>query len=263
MRTINESRELDMLGYKIVGQGPEPVLVLHDWFSDTSSYEAVLPYVSQDIFTYCFVDLRGYGQSKNQKGNYSVTEIYDDLLDVADHLGWASFHLIGHSMTGLVVQYALAKSPERLKKVIAVAPTAACGASAMEDNMPFFEEAARDNDQGAREILGFMTSQTYQGPFVAYKIQKWRSTATPDARVGYLHMYVRTHLVDQVQGASHPLLVITGENDVEGHRQKDMQQTLGKWFPQATFIDLKASGHYPMQEVPPRFIEVVENYLTS
>lgn len=252
-----------VLGHKIVGTGEEKVLVLHDWFSDTSSYDSVLPYLSKDRFTYCFVDIRGYGLSKDQTGSFSVDEIYNDLLTLADHLDWNSFHLMGHSMTGLVVQYALAQCPERLNKVIAVAPTAACGAAPMEENMPFFEDAARSNDEGARALLGFMTTNTYSGPFVDYKVKTWRKVSTPEARVSYLHMYVRTNIVDKVKNASHPMLVITGENDVEGHRLDDMKQTLGVWFPNATFTDLKASGHYPMQEVPARFIETVEAYLTS
>tara|TARA_A100000171_G_C2133221_1_gene148124 strand:+ start:2315 stop:3073 length:759 start_codon:yes stop_codon:yes gene_type:complete len=250
-----------MLGHKIIGSGSEHVLILHDWFSDTSSYDSILPYLSTNLFTYCFVDIRGYGRSKDLSGSFSVEEIYTDLLEVADQLGWQTFHLIGHSMTGLVVQYALAKCPHRLKRVIAVAPTAACGAAPMEENMPFFEDAAQENDEGARALLGFMTSNTYDGAFIDYKIRCWRTVATNQARLAYLHMYVRTNIVQQIQGATHPLLVVTGENDVEGHRLKDMQETLGEWFPNCSFQDLKASGHYPMQEVPARFTEVIEAYL--
>lgn len=79
------------LGFTQFGTGPEPVLVLHDWLGDHTNYDAVLPYLDGNAFTYAFVDLRGYGRSMHLTGDYSIDEIARDCLGVADALGWPGF----------------------------------------------------------------------------------------------------------------------------------------------------------------------------
>ncbi len=56
------------LGFTVYGDGSSRVLVLHDWFCDHSSWDATLPYLSPDRFTYVFGDLRGYGLSREIEG---------------------------------------------------------------------------------------------------------------------------------------------------------------------------------------------------
>ena len=50
------------LGFTTYGHGRLCGLVLHDWFCDHSSWDATLPYLTPDRFTYVFGDLRGYGR---------------------------------------------------------------------------------------------------------------------------------------------------------------------------------------------------------
>ena len=54
------------LGFTRYGDGPIPVIVLHDWFCDHSSWDAALPYLTPSRFTYVFADLRGYGSHGNR-----------------------------------------------------------------------------------------------------------------------------------------------------------------------------------------------------
>jgi len=56
------------LGFTTYGYGPLRVLVLHDWFCDHSNWDAMLPYLTPDGFTYVFGDLRGYGASREIEG---------------------------------------------------------------------------------------------------------------------------------------------------------------------------------------------------
>ncbi len=244
------------------GAGHETVVMLHDWFCDTTSYDVIRPYLCPD-FTYYFVDVRGYGKSRNIEGRFSVEEIYHDLMALMDQLGVKRFHLVTHSMTGLVAQYAAVMAPERLLSLVAVTPTPACGSSGMLDNMAFFEGATQRDLAAARQIVTFMTGGRYLGQFLDYKVARWWQCSLASARLGYLHMYVKTDLSEKVKGCKAPLLVITGADDVQGHRLQDMKDTIGKWFENASFVDLKGSGHYPMQEVPPLFADTLEAYHKS
>src|SRR5689334_6159547 len=58
------------LGHVVVGNGPEPVLVLHEWLGDHANYDAVLPNLSPAAARYVFADLRGYGLSRDLAGSY-------------------------------------------------------------------------------------------------------------------------------------------------------------------------------------------------
>ena len=95
----------EILGHRVVGSGSNKVIVLHDWsVSCEGDYEYALPFFDLEKLTMAFVDVRGYGRSKNIIGSYNTDEITADIQAVADNLGWEKFSLIGHSMTGMAVQ---------------------------------------------------------------------------------------------------------------------------------------------------------------
>lgn len=57
---------------------------MHDWLGDHSSYDAVIPWLDGHAFTYIFIDVRGYGQSIELAGEFTVEEIAADCLMLAD-----------------------------------------------------------------------------------------------------------------------------------------------------------------------------------
>ena len=92
-----------MIGYEMHGSGAEKVLVFHGWGLDHSAFAFMYPALDAQTFTFAFMDYRGCGLSKNQNGLLSIEEIGKDAIDLADHLKWNTFHLIGHSMGGMVL----------------------------------------------------------------------------------------------------------------------------------------------------------------
>ena len=51
----------DLLEYKLVGEGPIKVIILHDWsVSCEGDYEYALPFFDLKQLTMAFVDVRGY-----------------------------------------------------------------------------------------------------------------------------------------------------------------------------------------------------------
>ena len=51
---------------------------------------------------------------------YHVDQLVTDALTMADHLGWARFHLVGHDWGGVVAWIIAARHPERLHSLTAV-----------------------------------------------------------------------------------------------------------------------------------------------
>ncbi len=151
-----------MLGHKIIGKGSNHVIVLHDWFSDSKNYTNLIKCLDEDKNTFVFVDLRGYGLSKTIKGSYTLEEITNDILDLMSEFKFKvkSFDLIGHSMSGLIVQNIASKS-NKIRRVICINPVVAEGAKIPKEAMPFIEEAINGNEVNSLIILQGMTNNEY------------------------------------------------------------------------------------------------------
>src|SRR5437773_8441243 len=126
------------IGHNMVGTGPEKVIVLHGWVSDHSAFEPVFPYLDKDMFTYAFMDYRGYGRSRDQAGQHTIAEIGGDALDLADAQGWDRFHLVGHSLGGQALQWLAGHATARVKCGVAINPVQASGLPLEGDALALF-----------------------------------------------------------------------------------------------------------------------------
>ncbi|MBN3801556.1 alpha/beta hydrolase [Paraburkholderia sp. Ac-20336] len=246
------------LGYVQYGQGPIHVLVMHDWLGDHASYDAVIPWLDGHAFTYVFADLRGYGQSIALTGEFTLEEIATDCLMLADRLGWQHFHVIGHSMTGMMTQRLAADAPSRVISAIAVCPVSAAGNRLSPEALTFFASTVED-DNALRRLFKFV-SGGLSDEWVDSKVQYNRDTVAPACRKKYLDMLVTANFVDDVRGLETPFLVMIGDKD-PGLDALAMQRTFLAWHPNAELHVIPDSGHYPMQQCPSYFATVVESFL--
>ncbi|CAI5500673.1 unnamed protein product, partial [Closterium sp. Naga37s-1] len=67
----------------------------------------------------CVFDNRGIGNSTcpTDKNAYTTAIMAMDALHLADHLGWTHFHLVGHSMGGMIASKVAATAPHRVKSL--------------------------------------------------------------------------------------------------------------------------------------------------
>ncbi len=246
------------IAYTLYGTGSANVLVLHDWHGDHTGYDPVLPYLDGATFTYAFVDLRGYGASRDIAGRYTVDEIARDCLSVADALQWSRFHVLGHSMTGMAVQRIAADATHRIKSAIAVCPMSAAGSQIDAATFEFFASTTTD-DERFRALLRYM-SGGLSDQWELAKLRHCRTTVNAGCRLGYLNMFARTNFIDDVRGLQTPFLVVIGEHD-RGLDGDAMRKTFLAWHPNAELVQIPNCGHYPMQECPPHFATVIERFL--
>jgi pimeloyl-ACP methyl ester carboxylesterase len=67
------------------------------------------------------MDMRGFGDSSSSAHkDYSVPAMARDIVNLLDHLGWASAVLVGHSMGGRSTAYLAAKQPQRVAGLVLV-----------------------------------------------------------------------------------------------------------------------------------------------
>ncbi|WP_175823891.1 alpha/beta hydrolase [Burkholderia sp. BCC0419] len=246
------------LGYLRHGTGPECVMVLHDWLGDHTNYAALLPYLDETAFTYVFADLRGYGASIHLGGTYTINEISTDCVALADRLGWQRFHVIGHSMTGMATQRLAADVPSRIKSAIAVCPVSAAGNRLHDDARAFFASTTVDDD-AFRRLVRFVTGGL-SARWADVKLRQNRERVAPACRLAYLDMLTGTDFVDDVRGLDTRFLVVVGDKD-PGLDAAAMRATFLAWHPDARLVKIPNCGHYPMQECPPYFAMVIEDFL--
>lgn len=247
--------------YTLLGTGPEKVLVLHDFFYHTGSYSPLHSYLDQRHFTYAFFDLRGYGQSKELSGQYSLEEVTSDCLSLLDHLKWSKFHALGHSMTGLTIQYLTSRIPERVLSATAITPVPATGSAIPPDFLEYTRMGIRSEDTIIKEIIRTASGGRYNESFIDFKLQQFRAAATVEARLGYLNMFSQNDISKEVQGLKTPYHVIIGKCDSDWHNREVMDKTFATFYPNCTISEIADASHFPMQETPILLASLIESYL--
>ena len=260
----SENQHMKLAGHKLIGSGKEKVLVLHNWFCDSSSYDPLLPYLDIEKFTYLFMDLRGYGRSKDLQGEYSVQEASQDAVALVNSLSWNQFHIVGHSMSGMIAQKIALDNSTRVKSVVAITPVPACGSPKPVEIMNFLEEAALSNDDNAIECANLLTGRRFSNFVARNMVSHWRSCSSSKARIEYLHMFSNTDFSSSANGLQTPMLVIYGEFDIEGiEAEASIRNTFLKWYPNAKMECCKGSGHFPTQETPIYLASIIEKFLSD
>ena len=72
------------IAHRSVGNGPHTVFCLHGWFGSADGWGSFPDYLDGEKFTYVFTDNRGYGARKDEKGEYTLDEVADYVLALAD-----------------------------------------------------------------------------------------------------------------------------------------------------------------------------------
>ncbi|WP_299146372.1 alpha/beta fold hydrolase [uncultured Tateyamaria sp.] len=100
------------LHYEVTGDGP-PLLMLAGFMSDNTSWTPLVPLLS-DHFTCITPDNRTTGRTTPWDAPVSIDLMCKDALALMDHLGHDRYHVIGHSMGGIIAMHMAQDVPERL-----------------------------------------------------------------------------------------------------------------------------------------------------
>ena len=256
-----------ILGYRTFGTGPTRIIMLHDWMGDSSNYDASRRWLDHSRYTYVFPDVRGYGLSQALTGKHTSLEIADDVMRLADHLGWDRFHLVGHSMTGMAGFRTLLldwETDQRVISYVAVTPVTPNGYPATSEDRAFLSAAIASADVAA-QAFGALTGGKLGRIWNEDKTARCQATARVDAMKAYYAMWLDEDfaLSFQVADIQTPVLVIGGRNDLPGFQQAHFDKTLAAWLPNVIFRYIENAGHYPMEETPPLFAGMLESFIGS
>lgn len=108
---------LEVHGLRSGTPGGRPLLFLHGWPEWSQAWQPVLQRLpaGHDLVA---PDLRGFGATRPRSGQPDATagpaRHADDLLALADRLGWSSFGLVSHDVGSFVAQEIARRAPQRV-----------------------------------------------------------------------------------------------------------------------------------------------------
>ncbi len=126
----------------------EPLLLIQGLGADSRGWAMQTRALSH--FRLILVDNRGVGRSERPHGPYDLEVMAEDALAVLDHAGYASAHVAGASMGGIISQVIAVRHPERVRSLV-LACTACHHADWRRDLLQEWSEQAQA--YGMREFV--------------------------------------------------------------------------------------------------------------
>jgi 2-hydroxy-6-oxonona-2,4-dienedioate hydrolase len=134
-----------VLPFQRAGTG-KPLVLVHGYLGGSSQWDAEIRFLNK-FFDVIAVNLAGYGDAHHMPAPTKMVAHAHAVLTTLDHLGIDSFHLLGHSMGGMVAQEIVSLASENVCKLVLYG-------TGPEGNIPGrFETMARSRERLAEDGL--------------------------------------------------------------------------------------------------------------
>lgn len=263
------------------GDGPL-LLLLHGFPQSSYAWHDVLPRLAANGYRVVAPDLRGYGESSRPKriGDYKAKVLGEDIVALIGALGEKAAHLIGHDWGGAVAWETAFAHPEVVDRLVVLnCPPAQVLARAMRTSrrqfrrswyIPFFALPYLPERFLTRRHGEIMTRVFEGGDFSTDEVERYRDAICRPgaawAALAYYRAAARTLVSDarRLRGVTvaSPTLVIWGEQDPLLGRELTLH--LDRYVRGPLRIEyLPDAGHWVVQDLPDRVVELVTGFLAE
>jgi pimeloyl-ACP methyl ester carboxylesterase len=118
-----------------------PTIALHGWLDNANTFDRLAPLLPE--LNLVALDFAGHGLSDHRPPGvhyHSFTDI-QDVMALADQLGWDCFNLLGHSMGASISSELAATFPERVNRCVLIDGFIATGGVTMKERIHQNREA--------------------------------------------------------------------------------------------------------------------------
>lgn len=265
------------VAYRTGGSGPLLVLI-HGITSNSATWDRVLPKLAQR-YTVLAPDLLGHGRSDKLRGDYSVAAHANTVRDLLDALGHGSATLVGHSLGGGVALQLAYQYPERVERLVLVAPggfgrevTMLLRAASIPGSGPVLAVAASRPVVEAGTLLAHTLAWLgiHGGTDLEELGRAYALLADPASRRAFIqtlrsvvdHDGQRVSALDRIDLLKTiPALIVWGQRDriVPAHQGERLHRELAH----TQLSIFKHAGHFPHRDDPARFVRAVDRFVTS
>lgn len=272
-RTVHGYRR----AFRVAGSGP-PVVLIHGVGDSSATWEPVLPALARHHLVIA-PDLLGHGHSDKPRADYSVAAYANGVRDLLGVLGIHRATLVGHSLGGGVAMQFAYQFPDRTERLVLVG-----SGGAGPEVTPVLRAASLPGAQTVLAALQLPTARWQAG--LAVQVLRALGTdlgadgadllrvvdALPDATARSAFIRTLRAVVDwrgQVVTMldrcyltrGMPTLLIWGRRDAVvpvAHAYRAREAMPGSRL--EIFDD---AGHFPFHVDPPRFVNLLEEFLAS
>jgi 3-oxoadipate enol-lactonase len=110
------------LAWERAGDGPV-VLLLHGIGSSRRTWDAIVPTLTASGHSALRLDLRGFGDSVSPPGTFGMDDFVADLVAFTEAMNLDAFHLVGHSLGGMIAQRYALDHPGRVRSLALASTT--------------------------------------------------------------------------------------------------------------------------------------------
>lgn len=233
------------LAYDEAGAGPT-VLFVHGLGLNRRRWQHQFDAAVASGFRAVRFDLRGFGESDMPRGPYEMTDLVDDLARVVEELVPRPFHLVGHSLGGMLSQAYAVDHPDELSSLTVASTTAHNGrrASAFAKGLSMISERGFDAAVTDPEVRGLVEEVLAEAfPAGTPPIEYFRrGLEDPNPAHAYAwRTCVGFSVKDRLQSIRCPVLVLHGAAD------PIIPVQLGRWIaetlPQSRWVVFEGAGH--------------------
>jgi pimeloyl-ACP methyl ester carboxylesterase len=228
------------LSYQTAGQGP-PLILLHGMTGSARSWRTCMRLLSRRFTVYA-IDFHGFGDSRG--GSFALRHATRCVEEFMDHRGIGRASLLGHSMGAVVAAELAARSPDRVDRLVLVAPPL------LGLRRPLLEHA--------RQLLGGLRAVpiAFLPALLSDLLRAGPATIWRAARDLLL-----LQADDIVAALRTPTLLVWGDRDTVVPVR--LGRRLAALLPSSELVVLPGASHAPMWDAPRSFVRLVVRYLSS
>ncbi len=246
------------LNYAIYGEGP-PLLLLHGFPLDHSSWDLMIPYFQENI-KLILPDLRGFGKSSQIISRFSISDMAQDVIQILDNLEIQKVIIAGHSMGGYVSLEIGKNIPDRLCGIILVASH--IYADSEEKQHQRLATIQRLKSEKPENVFADMPEKLSKDKKIADYCRQTLRNANPLGLQGALFaMAGRPSSEAFWEESSLPKLLLAGDDD--GFISKKKYENMVNSGNNVVYTVFQNCGHMLMRKKPGKTAAAIEKFINS
>ena len=236
-----------------------PLVLVHGFLGSSIMWKPQIDFF-KDYFRVITPDLPGYGKSNKAKSHNTIQSIANLLLDCLGEKKIDKFHLLGHSMGGMIVQEMVKKAGEKISKLI-------CYSTGSIGEMPGrFETVDQSRKNLKKKGLEITVKNIAMTWFVKGEDAKYFNICIESGKQASMETvdnalvaFKNWNGVDTLKNIKNDTLIIWGNKDKSYNLEQ--VETLEKNITNSKLVVIKNCAHNVHLEQPEHFNNIVRNFL--
>jgi len=236
-----------------------PLVLVHGFLGSSKMWKPQIDFF-KDHFRIITPDLPGFGKSNKAKSHNSIQSIANLLINCLEEKKIHKFHLLGHSMGGMIVQEMAKKIGDKISKLV-------CYSTGPRGEMPgrfeTVDESRKNLQKNGLETMARNIAKTWfiKGENAKYfdvciEIGKQTSMEAVD---NSLVAFKNWNGVDTLKNIKNETLIIWGDQDKSYNFEQ--AQALEKNIENSKLIIFKNCAHNVHLEQSDQFNKTIKNFL--